>query len=94
MSDHAFRYEEYIQELIGEAIDKYLQGSITDWFDSFVDVKTLTSEIEEYSNFSCIDKPAQRLRQRELDAGDTTVLDGFLKEFQSKEDDPCLQESK
>lgn len=75
-------YYERFQELLAEILKEHFDNkTITpEWFDAFVEVKNVAPE-EDRVPFSCLDRPAQRLRQRELEAGDTTALDNFLKEF-------------
>lgn len=72
------RFQELLSEILKEHFDN--ETITSEWFDSFVEVKNVVSE-EESTPLSCLDRPAQRLRQRELEAGDTTALDDYLKEF-------------
>ena len=75
-------YYDRFQELLAEILKEHFDNeTITpEWFDVFVEVKNVVPE-EDRIPFSCLDRPSQRLRQRELEVGDTTALDNFLKEF-------------
>lgn len=88
MSGVSNRLEEYFQKLISEIFDEIsedkLQQEARKWFDSFVEVKNMSpGESDENTVCSCTNRPAQRLRQRELEVGDSTALDDFLSEFLS-----------
>lgn len=75
-------YYERFQELLAEIVNEHFDNETMtpEWFDAFVEVKNVVPE-EDRVPFSCLDRPTKRMRQRELEVGDTTALDNFLKEF-------------